>query len=276
MKWPAAPVLAAFLFLLAACTNLAASSPPQLRGAAPAAVRQEPVYQFDAMSQEGVSAVESGEAARYSYQLLRLSVPNLEALSPADAEAAKRNMENFNSRMDDLMEDALSAGRAMSQAAQEIGEAGELIEPYYDETTASFFLAGQLVSIRLDNSSYTGGAHPNSYTASQLFDLGTGQFIDPTQIAEDPESFRAGAAEALLEQAEALDIRDAFWTDYADIIARWNESAVLFDGEGMLVIFSHYELGPYAMGTVELRLEPGVLAELIGPAGAARLGLAAQ
>ena len=152
----------------------------------------------------------------------------------------------------------------MGEDAAELYEAGGLAEPYYDETCAGFYQAGQVISVRLDNSSYTGGAPPNSYTASQNFDLGTGQFIDPAQAADDPESFRAGAAELLLEKAEALESRAEFWTDYAEIIARWNEAAVHFTGEGMTVCYSPYELAPYSAGEVELALTWDQLRPLLG------------
>ena len=77
-------------------------------------------------------------------------------------------------------------------------------------------------------------------------------------------------------QTCALPIWAEFWTDYAEIIARWNEGSAVFDGEGMLVIFSPYELGPYSMGSVELRLSYEELADLVGPGGMARLGLGAE
>ena len=275
MRRFAGVLLAAFVFLLAACANLTAAPapvpvPPQ--NTVPTAAYEEPVYQLEAVTEEGKTVVGSADAAHYLYQLLSLSVPNLEALSPGDAEAARRNVENFNSRMDALMKDALARGREMGEDAAELYEAGGLADPYYDETCTGFYQAGQVISVRLDNSSYTGGAHPNSYTASQNFDLGTGQFIDPAQAADDPESFRAGAAELLLEKVEALESRAEFWTDYA----RWNEGSAVFDGEGMLVIFSPYELGPYSMGSVELRLSYEELADLVGPGGMARLGLGAE
>lgn len=283
MRRFAGVLLAVFVFLLAACANLTAAPapvtvpapvPPQ--NTVPMAAYEEPVYQLEDVTEEGKTVVESADAAHYLYQLLSLSVPNLEALSPGDAEIARRNVDNFNSRMDALMRDVLARGREMGEDAAELYEAGGLAEPYYDETCAGFYQAGQVISVRLDNSSYTGGAHPNSYTASQNFDLGTGQFIDPAQAADDPESFRAGAAELLLEKAEALESRAEFWTDYAEIIARWNEGSAVFDGEGMLVIFSRYELGPYSMGSVELRLSYEELADLVGPGGMARLGLGAE
>ena len=279
MRRFAGVLLAAFVFLLAACANLTAAPapvpvPPQ--NTVPTAAYEEPAYQLEAVTEEGKTVVGSADAAHYLYQLLSLSVPNLEALSPGDAEAARRNVENFNSRMDALMKDALARGREMGEDAAELYEAGGLADPYYDETCTGFYQAGQVISVRLDNSNYTGGAHPNSYTASQNFDLGTGQFIDPAQAADDPESFRAGAAELLLEKAEALEERGDFWPEYADIIAAWNEGTVLFDQEGMLVVFSHYELGPYSMGSVELRLSYEELADLVGPGGMARLGLGAE
>ena len=89
-----------------------------------------------------------------------------------------------------------------------------------------------------------------------------------------PLRMRGLGRRARLEQAEKLDVRDDFWPEYADIIAHWNEGTVLFDQEGMRVVFSHYVLGPYSLGTVELCLDYGELAELVGSGGMERLGRA--
>lgn len=278
MKRYLAALLAGGLCLLGACANLtgAAPLPSAPPVSAPLVVETvHPIYQFDTLSaQERFTAADGTELAYYSYQLLTMSVENMDELAPAEAEAAKRNMEGFNGRMASLMEESVTRGRLMGEDAQEVYLLGSAALSYYDETQASCYQAGRLVSVRLDATGFTGGAHPNSYTSSVLFDLGTGQFIDPTQIAEDPEAFRTGAAALLLEQADALEIKSSFWPEYADIIAAWNEGTVLFDQEGMLVVFSHYVLGPYVMGTVELRLDYGQLADLIGAGGMARLGIA--
>ena len=77
-----------------------------------------------------------------------------------------------------------------------------------------------------------------------------------------------------MERADAIeDNRDGYWPDYTDIISRWNEGAVLFDEEGMLVVYSPYDIGPYAMGMVELLLSYDELAEVIGQSGAEQLGI---
>lgn len=225
---------------------------------------EEPDYQFEEM--RGTDPDDS-EGARSSCRLPLLSVSNLDRLSPADAAAAERNLENFNSRMCSLLEGYMDRG---AQLLEEFPDSPG--GSYYDETAASCTLTGQIISVRLDNSSYTGGAHPNRYTEGLLFDLEAGQFTDPVQLADNPEAFLTGTAELLLEKAEAHPVYESFWQGYTDLIARWNEGTVLFDSEGMEVLYSPYEIAPYGMGDVELRLSWEELSGLLGPGGMARLG----
>lgn len=262
-------LLASCVLLLAACAGLAGSVPALKRAAA--AEYEEPVYQFEeTTAQEEYPAGDNSVAARYSCQFLMLTVPNLEKLSQEGREAAERSAENFNSRMHDLMIGAVGAGQAIMAGLAE--GVDSVVEAYYAETAASYVRTGQIVSVRVDNGSYTGGAHPNRYADSYLFDLEAGQFIDPLQLADDPETFRAGAAALLLEKAEEHPVSGSFWQDYGDLIARWNEGTVLFDGKGMKVIYSPYEIAPYGMGDVELPLTWEELAPLLGPGGMEHLG----
>lgn len=268
MKNNAFPIfLAAWLILLAARGFTPAPAPVQTA---------ETVYTLEALSEEETFLSEGGrKLADYSYQLLVLSVANLEELSPEEAEAAQRNVETFHAKMSALMEELTAYGAVMGDDAAQMERDGYTIEAYYDRAAASGTMAGDLVSVRVDQCSYTGGAHPNRYTSSYLFDLRIGQFIDPTQLADDPAAFQCGAAELLREKADAITRnRDGYWPDYGEIISRWSEGAVLFDEEGMLVVYSTYELGPYVMGEVELRLSYEELAGLIGDGGLARLGMA--
>ena len=263
-------LLAGCMLLLAARAGLGASAPK--RDAAPE--YEEPVYAFEQTeAQEEYAAGDGAVGARYSCQMLMLTVSNQDRLSPEDGPAAARTAENFNSKMHSLMIDAVGAGQTMSELAEEVYSAAET---YYDETEASYVRTGQIVSVRVDNISYTGGAHPNRYTGSYLFDLEAGQFIDPLQLADDPEVLRTGAAALLLEKAEEHQAFDSFWEDYPDLIARWNEGTVLFDGEGIRVVYSPYEIAPYGMGDVELSLTWEELEPLVGPEGMERLGRTAE
>lgn len=270
MKKQMIVLLAACAALLAACAGLAASDLAPETEAQAAVKYEEPVYQFEqTAAQEEYPDGDGSVAARYSCRLFMLSVSNLDAISPEDVEAAQQNVENFNSKMHHLMVNAVGAGQTMDELSEGVDSAAET---YYDETEAGCFLTGQVVNVRLDNTSYTGGAHPNRYVVSYLFDLEAGQFIDPLQVADDPESFLAGAAALLLEKAEKHPMFESFWQDYGDLIARWNTGTVLFDGEGMRAIYSPYVIAPYAVGDVELLLTWEELAPLIGEGGMARLG----
>ncbi len=212
--------------------------------------------------------------AMYRYSVPMMRVDNLDDLTEEVRVIAQRNLESFNAQMQKILDDAVAFGEETAATVAE-GDFVQIGTTYAtDEKELVVTQTGQILTVRADGYYYSGGAHPFVYTSSYLFDLVLGQFIDPTQIADDPERFRTQTAELLVAQAENLgeEYTAGFWSDYAEIIAHWNDAAVLFDAEGMTVIFSVYELGPYAMGAVELFLTYEELADAIGAGGLAHLG----
>lgn len=272
--------LLALCLLLTGCTGLAASEPMPLAAGEPEMQAAVEIYQAPAYE---IIPLTAGEQIRSedqadktlavcNYQTVLLALRNEDDVSPADRETARRNIEAFNAKMEDLLAESREYGLSVGEDARTAYKEGFLREEYYDDMTASAAFVGELISVQVDRGSYTGGAHPNRYTSGLLFDLRTGQFIDPAQLADDPAAFQSGAAELLLEKAEAHPERKAFWQDYPDIIARWSEGTVLFDETGMRIVYSPYELGPYAMGDIEFRLNWEELAPVLGPGGMAWLG----
>lgn len=277
-RWLVLPV--ACILLLAGCAGMALFDPAPSREEreAPqtAETCEEPAYEIVPFTTGNQFRSEDGKPlAVYNYQIVLLALGNADAVSPADAETAERNIEAFNSRMRTAADEMAEQGQAMAVDAAEVyGEYGFLAAEYEDDAETSAVFCGEIISVCLRRSSYTGGAHPNCYTESFLFDLGTGQFTDSIQLADNPAAFLSGTAELLLEKAEDHPAYDSFWQDYTDLIARWNEGTVLFDSEGMTVVYSPYEIAPYGMGAVELRLDWEELAPLLGPDCMARLGRA--
>ena len=266
-------LLALCLCLLAACVGLENAAPAGQEPEAPSG-EALPEYRVETIeAQESFQASDGTELASCSYELPALSIANLGDLSPEKAEAAQRSADTFNEKMQGMLDNSVAWGKDVADSASGVYGDGYLAEGYYDQCSYRASICGQIVSVRVDTASYTGGAHPNSYAASYLFDLAAGQFINPTQLADEPETFRSGAAKLLLEKAEASDARESYWSDYEESISRWNEGTVLFDGEGMEVVYSHYELGPYAIGEVSLRLRYEEIADLLGPGGLDRLGV---
>ncbi|MBR2131582.1 MAG: hypothetical protein IJ955_03435 [Oscillospiraceae bacterium] len=236
-----------------------------------------PEYTFEYKIQERRFTRENSgeEYASYRYSLPTMHVKNLEELSSGERENAKRNVSAFNERMDEILQNALTYGAEMEQEIREYLEEENFPFVATDGMDASVLQQGQILTVCIECYNYAGGAHPNVYTVSHTFDLSLGKFIDPTQIGDDPEVFRLGAARMLIAQAEGLgeDYTEGFWNDYQEIIASWNDAAVSFDETGMKVFFSAYELGPYAMGPVELFLSYEELTDVIGAGGLAHLGV---
>lgn len=234
----------------------------------------EPVSVTRSILSEDKKAV---ELATCDYQMFTLSVANLDALSPAEAETAARNMEIFNSRMTALMEGTEGQDFDVGEAAKETYADGFWGVAYYDDVTSCGAIVGEIVSVWCYRECYTGGAHPNSYVSSYLFDLAAGQFIpDPSQLADDPAVFHAGLTELLIERADddaqARSRPGCYWDDYQEIIRSGSSGVAHFDETGLTVDYAPYELGPYVIGTVSLHLDWEELEPLLGPGGMARLG----
>ncbi len=242
----------------------------------PAAVFEQPEYRLKAQ-EDSVNHMAEDDTLllNASYQWLELEVVNLARLSPEEQEQVQQSCEVFNTRMAELRAAAMSQNAENAANAQMAFEQGYQGPAYGDETTMSGTFLGQLISVRMENHNFYGGAHPNYFTMGFTFDLSMGQFIDPLQIADDPEMFRGGVAALLVEKADSMgeEYTSGYWEDYRDIIARWNEGTVLFDEKGMTVHYSPYEIGPYAMGDLDFLVSYGELEELIGSGGMDKLGV---
>ena len=243
---------------------------PEPEPAAP--VEAEYVFE-DAVQAKDFTTEDGTVVASYRYHVPMMSLGNAEELSKETLEIAERNVTAFNEQMLQILNDAVKYGEELGEESYEGFNCGYM--PFADEKVLSVVRQGQILNVSEQCYFYGGGAHPFAYADSYTFDLTLGQFIDPLQIGDDPEVFRVQVGQLLVAQAESLgeDYVAGFWSDYAEIISKWNETAVFFETNGMRVIFPVYELGPYAMGPVELFLTYEELADAIGENGLARLGV---
>lgn len=210
--------------------------------------------------------------ATYTYSVPMMQIANADLLTEDALAAAQRNMDAFNERMQSIFDESVAYGEELG--AEYDAEYSNMW-PIADEKRMTASQTGDIITVRADCYYYGGGAHPYAFVSTYTFDLAAGVFVDPTQIGDDPEAFRTHTAALLVMKAESLgeEYTEGYWDDYAEIIARWNEGAVLFDETGMTVIFAPYDLGPYAMGSVELHLTYEELSEAIGEGGLRLLGV---
>lgn len=102
---------------------------------------------------------------------------------------------------------------------------------------------------------YSGGVHGNSAFHGATFDSQTGQQLSFWDLAEDKEAFSKVTLETALEQVTE-EYADGLFEGYEAIIREiWEtEPNWYLDGAGLTIIFSPYEIGPYAMGPVYVRI----------------------
>lgn len=153
----------------------------------------------------------------------------------------------------------------------------EWYSPYTVELDCAVYQTEHIVSVSGLYYSYTGGAHPNTWMLGWNFDLETGEFFDPELLGEGTELQDAVTAE-IIRQAQ-IPTEDGYvpvemyWEDYEAIVANWACYAVTFDEVGMDVIFSPYELAPYAGGPQEFHLPYDFLRPYLSEHGRLLLGL---
>lgn len=234
-------------------------------------------YEDDVQDEDGVVLAE----CFYELPVLRVLLEDgspLETAASPEQEQALAAAETFNARFSDWK----SNGQALAESAKEDrefrNEAGLPSTPYTDELYCTVYQTEHLISVSGLYSTYTGGAHPNTILLSWNFDLDAGEFFEP-EILDEGNDFREYVHLSLLEKAceTAAEMgaapEDFYWEDYDATLADWSSYAVSFDGTGMTVGFSPYELGAYAIGPQVFQLPYEQLYPHLGRHGRTLLGL---
>ena len=234
-----------------------------------------PAYWFETTETSDKYSDDEGHLlASYDYQIIVMKTAE-----QAD-EAVLAMAEHFNAGMLEVLNSQLETGEELGQWAsfdeRLSSSLGEGDYYYTDELTAEGTQAGDIYSVCFNNYSYMGGAHPGQTYFSRTFDLSRGEYIDPLEVADDPELFRATVTDLLLDQIQHLDpeILSGYSDGYESTVAQWNSRSVCFGEDRMTVIFSEYELGPYALGTQIFEIQYDELTEALGQGGQVKLGLA--
>ena len=180
-----------------------------------------PAYSFVTETTSDKYSDEEGNLmASYSYQVIRMKTAE-----NAPEEVVKM-AEVLNEGMDALLEECLAMGNELGDWAaydENIRESGAY---YTDELTVSWEIVGSILSISYDRYSFTGGSHSNVDYSSYLFDLERGNFLDPTELADDPELLRATVTDLLLDQIAGEGLEEMYFEGYVSTVSQWNSYCV--------------------------------------------------
>ena len=274
----------ALLLVLSALVGCAGETLTNVKNALPDLPAEVIAFSVEMETYEETVRDEDGAAlAECSYELPVLTArladgSVLETVATAGQERALAVAETFNGRFAQWKTNPRTLAESAREDRAFRNESGLEAVAYSDDLSCAVYQTESLISVSGVYSTYTGGAHPNHILMSWNFDLGSGAFFDPDLLEEDGGLKEAVTAE-LLRQAEAAALENGlppeefFWTDYAGILADWTSYAVSFDGSGMTVGFSPYELACYAAGPQVFHVPYEELSPHLGQHGRELLGL---
>lgn len=151
------------------------------------------------------------------------------------------------------------------QQAESLGIPGEPVPWTMQVATGTTSFSSAVTSMLFTISSYTGGAHPNSYYETVTFD-----FANQTTL-ELPDIFKPGVDPyAIIAPLARVDLQTRFPDLSADIAAGTEPTADNFPTWGLtqdalLLYFSPYTIGPGAFGSQTVSLPLLSLADSLKP-----------
>lgn len=109
------------------------------------------------------------------------------------------------------------------------------------------------------DSSFTGGAHPYSFYVGYTYDSQSGKLLELKDIAADYEGIKS----AVIDKIKNFEYADDLFDEWEDTVNSSFSDASGEDNSGvkwaisqseLRIIYNPYDIGPYAMGMVDIRL----------------------
>ncbi|MBG0790815.1 MAG: DUF3298 domain-containing protein [Desulfovibrionaceae bacterium] len=137
---------------------------------------------------------------------------------------------------------------------------------------------GRLASVKLNVSAYTGGAHPNHWPVTWVFDLEQDRPIPLSGLFADTATALPEVA-AMVREPLRRSLGDMFvpeMMEYGLQPTEENFSRFVLTGEGAAFFFAPYQVGPYAAGEQVVTVPYADLAPLLAPAARELLNIPAR
>ncbi len=122
----------------------------------------------------------------------------------------------------------------------------------------------RILSVKGWSYEYMGGAHGNGGDWGTTIDLESGQELALPRLMEDPAGFMNKAQELVL--ASLGEREDELFEDYKSYVEQHLETTNWYlDAAGIEFVFTPYEIGPYASGSITVCVPYGEAAEYMKP-----------
>lgn len=131
--------------------------------------------------------------------------------------------------------------------------------------TRVLYQAGPLLTVELNNETYSGGAHGIGQTRYLVLDRAQGNrrlVLADMLVAGQDQAFWTLVREQHRAWLKAMDATDA---DFAQAWPFKTTDNIALTADGVVVKYQNYEIGPYAFGQPELKVPRAALAGVFKP-----------
>lgn len=217
---------------------------------------------MDSIYKSGPEVIANGDTSS-SYVLIKY--PSTLGIGAADQLIIKTikdmQIEDFHSVLDpegnttkiDNVNDAID--RFIKSSETDAKERDNTFMGYFFESYADTnFVGNEVISMLISNFSFTGGAHPNTYTTFLNFERSSGKLIDMNAIIQDTNAMKVVVKKAFDENEKK------------EMGADYDEKSYFFDGgfalpqnysitgKGLLCLYNPYEAAAYARGPISFTI----------------------
>lgn len=118
------------------------------------------------------------------------------------------------------------------------------------------YVNGDILSIVLEQYSYTGGAHGSSLRCAFNYDLNDGHLLAWEEISADSTALAKTLKEYIIAQASSNSYDDYYFFDYYEeyLDSAFGDGTWYFSNEGLTIIYNQYTIAPYAAGIIEFTI----------------------
>lgn len=122
------------------------------------------------------------------------------------------------------------------------------------------FLSPGLISLYMDSSEYTGGAHPNTTRSAQTWDAQTGKRLHMRDFFKPSFPYQKFFIDYIIQEVESSENKEEYFDDTPRLIKKhFRERNFYLSPEGFVIFYPLYTIAPYYMGIQTFTIPYGQL-----------------
>ena len=196
-----------------------------------------------------------------------VSIPGNESAQAAVQSDLDQILETFQS----ISQESRQQGEELYQAGESLADASAYQTLYHALDITRARCDSDVISLVIDETSYTGGAHSYDYRYARNYDAATGQVLRLSDLGDGVGDVASNTIVSFINQIhdqDGLFFSKVKQSDLKDLVT---DNLFYFDRNGLVFIAGQYSFQSYAEGIVEFTISyddlKGVLKDVYNPGG---------